>query len=188
MRSRHLRAARPLLALLAGVTGLLSLPAQAQSDPFALPKTLTVDSAQSLQTGPLLSEIVVDGRTKSRMVTVEGRGEDVTIDAEEARAAGLPVPDSAKGQVRLDSLKLYQWKYDSFRQRLTVALFRQNDGPNFRDLSSRNYGPSESSPLLAVRLDYDLTASVSTRDVSAGGLFDAAIVRGNLSLSTAARI
>ncbi|ANY19002.1 Fimbrial Usher protein [Tsuneonella dongtanensis] len=188
MRSPSLRAARPLLALAAGFAGLLSHSAQAQSDPFALPKTLTVDSAQSIETGPLLSEIVVDGRQKSRMVTIEGKGDNATIDAEEARAAGLPVPSGAKGQIALASLKLYQWKYDSFRQRLTVALFRQNDGPNFRDLSARNYGPSESTPLLAVRLDYDLTTAITPREVTAGGLFDAALVRGNLSFSTSARI
>lgn len=188
MRSPVLRAARPLLALAAGLAGLASLPAQAQSDPFALPKTLTVDAAQSLPTGPLLSEIVVDGREKSRMVAIEGRGEDATIDAEDARAAGLPVPAGVTGQIRLDSLKIYQWKFDSFRQRLTVALFRQNDGANFRDLSARNYGPSESTPLTAFRLDYDITASFSPREATAGGLFDASLVRGNLAFSSSARV
>lgn len=188
MRSPYLRAARPLLALAAGLAGLASPSAHAQSDPFALPKTMTVDAAQALPTGPLMSEVIVDGRAKGRMVAIEGRGDAVSIDADDARAAGLPVPEGATGQIRLDTLKLYQWKFDSFRQRLTVALFRKNDGANFRDLSALNYGPSESTPLTAFRLDYDMTASVSRRDLTVGGLFDAAIVRGNLSASTSARV
>jgi outer membrane usher protein len=188
MRNPALLAARPLLALAAGLAGLASPSAQAQGDPFALPKALTVDAAQSLPTGPLLSEIVVDGRAKSRMVAIEGRGDEVTIDAEGARAAGLPVPEGASGQIRLATLKLYQWKFDPFRQRLTVALFRQNDGANFRDLSARNYGPSESTPLTAFRLDYDMTASFNPREAAVGGLFDVALVRGNLSASSSARV
>jgi outer membrane usher protein FimD/PapC len=188
MRSQYLRAARPLLALAAGLAGLASPSAQAQSDPFALPRTLTIDAAQELPTGPLLSEIVVDGRPRPRMVSIEARGDDITIDADEARAAGLPVPAAVTGPIRLDALKLYQWKFDSFRQRLTVSLFRQNDGANLRDLSARNYGPSESSPLTAFRLDYDLTASLHPRSASMGGLFDAALVRGNLSISSSARV
>lgn len=193
MRSPSRRAARPFLALAAAglATATLSTsPALAQDsrDPFALPATATADSISSMETGPLMSEIVIDGRARSRMVELSGQGDAVTIDAADARAAGLPVAEGASGPVRLSSLRLYNWKFDSFRQRLTVSLFRDNDGPNLRDLSARNIGPSESTPLTALRLDYDVTSTVSSRGATFGGFFDAAVVRGNAAFSSNARV
>lgn|GEM_PF-3883426 len=127
MRSLALHAARPGFALLAAVSAAAGSPLAAQTDPFALPEGLTAQSVRP-QEGPLLSEIVVDGRPKGRMVTVAGSGRERTIDADDARAAGLPVPEGATGAVKLATLKLYEWKFDSLRQRLTVALFNQNEG------------------------------------------------------------
>ena len=190
MRSPSLRAARPLLALLAAGTAaaIAPAPALAQADPFALPPSLTVESVEQTATGPILAEIVVDGASKRRLVTVEGRGLAMTIDADDARTAGLPVPDGAQGAIPIASLNVYEWKFDSLRQMLKVTLFRRNDGANFRDLTARKRVASESSALTALRFDYDVTASATPSAVSLGGFLDAAAVRGNLSLGTSVRL
>ncbi len=190
MRSPSPRAARPLLALLAAgsAAALTPAPALAQADPFALPPSLTADSVGEVATGPVLAEIVVDGASKRRLVSVEGRGKAMTIDADDARTAGLPVPDGARGAIPIASLNVYEWNFDSLRQLLTVTLFRRSDGANFRDLSAHKRVASESSALTALRIDYDVTASATPSNVSLGGYFDAAAVRGNLSFGTSARL
>ncbi len=189
MRSPVPRAAKHLLALLAAGTAAAigSSPALAETDPFALPPSLTAESVSQADTGPILSEIVVDGQTRRRLVTVQGHGKAMTIDADDARTAGLPVPDGASGPIAIADLHIYEWKFDSLRQQLQITLFRRSDGKNFRDLTARSYVASESSSLTALRVDYDLTASATPSSVSAGGLFDAALVRGNLSFGSTAR-
>lgn len=181
------RAARSLLALIAAATALGGGAARAQdNDPFALPKGLTVKAVEQ-SAGPGLSEIEIDGAVRKRLVTLEGRGDTLAIDAEDARAAGLPVPDGAAGPIRLATLALYKWEFDRLRQRLVVQLLRNNDGPNFRDLSKPQWELTRTTPLLALRLDYDLTASITPTARRAGGLFDVALVRGNVSLATSLR-
>lgn len=190
MRSQSPSAVKPLLALIAA--GLAASPlatAHAQSDPFALPKGLTQESVASIPSGPIVSEIVVDGQLRRRMVTLEGSGDKLTIDAEDARAAGLPVEEGAKGQIPLASLTLYEWRFDSLRQQLKVALFRKNDGANFRDLSARSLAEGvRSTPLTTLRLDYDVTATATPKVASFGGFFGAFAVRGNAALGTTARV
>lgn len=189
MRSQYPTAARPLLALIAaGVAASLPGTAHAQADPFALPKGLTQQSVADAPTGPIVSEIVVDGQLRRRMVTLEGSGDALTIDAEEARAAGLPVKDGVKGRVPLASLTLYEWSFDSLRQRLKVSLYRSNDGANFRDLGARKLAEGVSStPLTTFRIDYDVTASATPQGSALGGFFSAYAVRGYTSLGTTAR-
>jgi outer membrane usher protein FimD/PapC len=188
MASLNPRAASPLLALIAAATAVSGGSARAQeSDPFALPRDLTVKAVEQVA-GPGLSEIEVDGSLRRRMVTLTGRGDALTIDADEARAAGLPVPEGAAGPMRLSALALYKWEFDSLRQRLVVKLLRNSDGANFRDLSKPDWELTRTTPLLALRVDYDLTASLTPTGRSAGGLFDAALVRGDLALATSARI
>ena len=187
MASLRPRAASLLLALTATASALSGGAVRAQeTDPFALPKDLTVKAVEQAA-GPGLSEIEIDGAVRRRMVTLAGRGEALTIDAEDARAAGLPVPGAATGPVRLSALAVYKWEFDSLRQRLIVKLLRNNDGGNFRDLSKPQWALTRTTPLLALRLDYDLTASITPTGRSAGGLFDAALVRGNLALATSVR-
>jgi outer membrane usher protein len=183
--ARH--AVRPLRALLAVACALPGSAAAAQdSDPFALPKDLTVKAVDQAA-GPGLSEIEIDGTVRSRLVTLTGRGDTLAIDAEEARAAGLPIPDGAHGEVRLSSLAIYQWHFDSLRQRLSVKLLRSSDGANYRDLSKPQWSLSKTTPLLALRIDYDLTASITPARRSVGGFFDAAVVRGDLAVATSLR-
>jgi len=188
MHSPLRRAASALPGLIAAAAATFGSPVHAQTDPFALPDGLTVQTVAQDDAGPLLSEIVVDGREGRRMVTLRGRGQAMTIDADEARAAGLPVPDGAHDAVRLADLKLYRWSFDPLRQRLTVALFRKSDGGNLRDLASQTREPSESTPLLAMRIDYDLTASATPHGAAVGGYGEFTVVRGNFAVGTTARI
>ena len=188
MASQRQSAAKPLLALIAGLAALTGGAARAQDDPFALPTGMTVSSAEQAVASPLLSEIQVDGAMRHRLVEVQGRGEDLTIGADDARAAGLPVPDGAGGRVKLASLSLYKWSFDTLRQRLVVQLFRNNDGPNLRDLSRKDWDSAESHPLTAFRVDYDLSATVAHQGSRIGGLVESSIVRGGVALGTSARI
>src|SRR5687768_972976 len=110
--ARH--AAKPPTALLAALAALTASPAAGQADPFALPQGLTAQSVADAAV-PMLSEIAVDGKTLPRMVTLAGAGQALTIDADEARAAGLPVPLDARGAIRLASLKVYEWRFDPLR-------------------------------------------------------------------------
>lgn len=178
------RAARPLFALIAAVSALPGGAVAAQeNDPFALPSDLTVKAVEQAA-GPGLSEIEIDGAVRKRLVTLSGRGDALAIDAEDARAAGLPVAEGTRGAIRLNTLAVYKWEFDGLRQRLAVRLLRNSDGPNFRDLSRPDWALSKTTPLLALRIDYDLTASITPHGHSAGGLLDAALVRGDLSLAT----
>ena len=186
MPSLARRAARPSSALIAALAALAGTPLAAQSDPFELPKGLTAQTVRP-DDGPRLSEITVDGRSRARMITVAGSGSALTINAEDARAAGLPVPDGVDGPIKLADLKLYEWKYDSLRQRLSVKLFRHGDGDNLKDFAARGEAASESAPLLALRVDYDLTATVARGHSSAGGLVSATVVYGNFALNSSAR-
>ena len=188
MASQRPSAAKPLLALIAGLAALSGGAARAQDDPFALPTGTTVKAAEQAVAGPLLSELQVDGAMRHRLVEVQGRGQELTIGAEDARAAGLPVPESASGRVKLASLPLYKWSFDTLRQRLSVQLFRNNDGPNLRDLSRKDWDSAESHPLTAFRIDYDLSATVAQRGSRAGGLVETSLVRGGMALGTSARI
>ncbi len=188
MRSHRLRAASALLTLVAAsAAALVPQSALAQTDPFAIPETLTYKAVAETETGPVLAEIVVDGAKARRMVHLDGKGATMTIEAADARTAGLPVPDDAQGPVSIASLRLYKWTFDPLKQQLKVTLFRNNDGANFRDLTTQVRAPSESHPLTAFRLDYDMTASATSSGVQAGGLFDAALIRGNLSAGSTAR-
>ena len=183
----RLRAAKPLFALIATASALLSGMVRAQeADPFALPSDVTVKAVET-STGPGLSEIEIDGAVRKRLVTLTGRGDTLAIDAEDARAAGLPVADGATGSIRFTDLAVYKWQFDSLRQRMIVQLLRNNDGANFRDLSKPDWALTRTTPLLALRIDYDLTASITPASRSAGGLFDAALVRGDLALASSLR-
>lgn len=176
-----------LLALIATASLPWAGGARAQDrDPFALPDGVTVKAAEQA-TGPGLSEIEIDGSVRRRLVTLAGRGPDLTIEAEDAAAAGLPVPQGARGPIRLAALSVYTWQFDSLRQRLSIRLLRHNEGGNLRDLSKPDWDLAKTTPLLALRLDYDLTATATPSGRTAGGLFDAALVRGDIALATSLR-
>lgn len=188
MPNRSRRVASGLFAFAAIAAALTGGSANAQTDPFALPKTATAAAAAQQVTGPGPSEIAVDGRVKARMVELQGQGRAMTIDADHARAAGLPVPDGVSGQIALSSLKIYQWSFDSLRQRLEVTLLRQNDGANFHDFASRDSEASQRRTLAALRVDYDFTTTVNRAGLSAAGLVGAALVKGDVVAGTSARV
>ena len=182
-RPRRLAGER-LLALIAAAVAVASggQTALAQSDPFALPKGLTAQSVAA-SGGPGLSEIAVDGDVKARLVDLAWQNGVLAIDADAARVAGLPIPDSSGGMIPLASLKLGKWAFDSIHQRLDVQLLRKSDGDNFIDLSRPPKRDGESAPLTALRVDYDLTATLARGRTDAAGLVAAALVRGNVALT-----
>jgi outer membrane usher protein len=181
-RPRRLAGER-LLALLAAVTAATCGPAAlAQSDPFALPKGLTAQSIAA-NSGPGLSEISVDNQVRSRLVELAWQNGVLAIDADAARAAGLPVPDSSGGMLPLGTIKLGKWAFDSNRQRLDVQLLRKSDGDNYIDLSHPGKMNGVSAPLTAFRIDYDLTGTLVRGRTDAAGLVGATLVRGNVALS-----
>lgn len=182
-RPRRLAGER-LLALFAIAAAVASggSPARAQSDPFALPKGLTAQSVAA-SSGPGLSEIAVDGDVKGRLVNLAWQNGVLAIDADAARVAGLPVPDSSGGMIPLSSLKVAKFAFDSVHQRLDVQLLRKSDGDNFIDLARPGKRDGESAPLTALRFDYDLTATLARGRTDAAGLVAAAVVRGNVALT-----
>lgn len=188
MASLSRRAADGLLAFLAGATALTGSAANAQADPFALPPTATAAAVQTApETGPGPSEIEIDGRVKARLVELQGRGEALTIDADNARVAGLPVPEGASGQIRLATLKLYRWSFDSLRQRLVVRLFNDKTGANFRDLAHIDAKFAQRRTIAAVRIDYDLNVNIGPMGANAAGLASAAFVKGDFAIGSSLR-
>lgn len=185
MALHHPRAARLLFALTAAAAVSNGGTARAQNaDPFALQPNLTAKAAEASNPGPMLAEVEIDGSVKTRLVNVEGQGNDLTIDAADARAVGLPVADDLGGSVLVSSLPVYRWSFDRLRQRLVIQLLRNNDGANFRDLSRVTRVDTETTPLTALRIDYDLSSSVTPGSANAGGLIDAAVIRGNFAAAT----
>src|SRR6478672_12513238 len=106
-----------LLALCAAALAAASggTPALAQSDPFALPPGLTAQSVAA-SSGPGLSEISIDGDVRPRLVELAWRDGVLTIDADAARAAGLPVAGGSGGMLPLGSLQIAKWAFDSTHQ------------------------------------------------------------------------
>ena len=182
-RPRRLAGER-LLALFAVALAAVSggSPALAQSDPFALPKGLTAQSVAA-SSGPGLSEISIDGDVRSRLVELAWQNGVLTIDADAARAAGLPIPNPSGGMIPLNAIKLGKWAFDSVHQRLDVQLLRQSDGDNLIDLARPPKRDGESAPLTALRFDYDLTGTLARGRTDAAGLVAAALVRGNVALT-----
>ena len=173
-----------LLALLAVISAAATggSAALAQSDPFALPKGLTAQSVAA-NSGPGLSEIAVDDDVRTRLVELAWQQGVLTIDADAARAAGLPVPASAGGMIPLDAIKLGKWTFDSTHQRLDIQLLRKSDGDNLIDLSRPGRRDGESAPLIALRVDYDMMGTLARGRTDAGGLVAAALVRGNVAFT-----
>lgn len=178
------RAASLLLALTAVAAVSNGAGARAQNaDPFALPENLTAKAAEK-SAGPVLAEIEVDSQVRGRLVSVEAQGDDLAINADDARAAGLPVAENYAGSILLSSLPVYRWSYDRFRQRLVIQLLRNSDGANFRDLSRITRATIGTRPLTALRIDYDLSTSIAPSNRSIGGFVDAALVHGNLAAAS----
>lgn len=182
------RAVDGLLAFLAGAAALSGGPANAQADPFALPETATAAAVRSAPAaGPGPSEIEIDGRVRARLVDLQGRGDALTIDAANARVAGLPVPEDAAGQVPLASLKLYRWSFDTLRQRLVVRLFNDKTGANFRDLARTDEEFAQRRTIAAVRIDYDFNLNAGRGGLNAAGIASAAFVKGDFAVGSSLR-
>lgn len=182
---RLLRAARRVIAGAGTVTASLLLPfgcdpAWGQADPFELPTGVNVETISRSGT-PGLSEIVVDGRHKPRMVFLEWLPSGkLSIDCDDARAAGIEVPKALKGRVPLDQLPIASSSFNGATQTLSVSLLRKSDGENMIDLGRRQATDGDSGAVTWARLSYDMVGTASTRNpASAAGLFDLSVGRGN---------
>lgn len=176
-----------LLALFAALAAALGGgAAHAQTDPFALPTGVTAQTVSS-QGGPGLSEIAVDGETRARLVDLAWIDGALTIDAEGARAVGLPIPATRNGKIALASLRIAKWAFDPLRQRLEVQLMRKSDGGNLIDMTQPPRQDGESTALTAFRLDYDLTTTFARGRSGAAALVEMALVRGNVSATSGFR-
>lgn len=181
-------AAERFLSLIAALGAALGVsPAQAQTDPFALPTGMTAKAARA-EAGPGLSEIAVDGDVRKRFVDLAWANGALTIDADNARVAGLPVPVDARGKIPLASLKIAKWSFDPLTQRLDIQLLRKSDGGNFIDMTAGPRSNGASAPLTAFRIDYDMTATAARGQLTGGGIVEAALVRGNFAATSAFQI
>lgn len=184
-----MRKSRPAAANLAtalaafGLVAAGGTSAAAQDDPFALPRDVTIAAARQAE-GPGLTPITVDGRELPRLVRLKWIGEDLAIDATTAETAGLPLARGASGWVLLKSLGLASWNFDRLGQQLSIKLFRHNDGPNDIDMARQQRGYGQRADLPALLIDYDLSATLSGRGSSAGGVVSPRFVYGNFQLRT----
>lgn len=156
--------------------------AQAAADPFALPDTVTLKDATDLS-GPGLVAVEIDGNLLDRFIALAWSEGVLTIDAEAARAAGIPVPEERAGYVPLADLAIANWDFDRQKQTLTIKRFRRGDGPNDIDFARRDAAPGEYVPMLAGLLDYDVTATLADGIVGAG-FFNPRVVRGEFEMGT----
>ncbi|WP_296675253.1 fimbria/pilus outer membrane usher protein [Novosphingobium sp.] len=181
MRRFRQTAGERLLALAAALgTALGGQSAHAQTDPFALPTGVTAQSVAA-QSGPGLSEIAIDGETRARLVDLSWANGVLTISAESAKAAGLPIPADASGQIPLSSIKIAKWSFDSLKQRLDIQLLRKSDGKNLIDMGITARLDGTSTPLTAFRIDYDMTATAAQGRTGAAAFLEASVVRGNFA-------
>lgn len=180
---RFLPAATDLATALAafGLAAAGATTAAAQDDPFALPRDVTIAAARQAE-GPGLTPITVDGRELPRMVRLQWQGQELAIDAATAETAGLPLPQGASGWIPLKTLAVASWNFDRLNQQLAVKLFRRNDGPNDIDMARQDRGYGQRADLPALLIDYDLSATLSGRGSSAGGVVAPRFVYGNFQL------
>jgi outer membrane usher protein FimD/PapC len=183
-RFRHAAANLATALAAAGLAALGTTQAAAQDDPFALPRDVSIATARQAD-GPGLSPIVINGQEFPRLVHLKWLGTRLAIDADAARAAGLPLDDMAQGWITLDTLAIASWHFDPLNQQLTVKLFRRGDGPNNIDMAGQAWEAGSRSDLPALLVDYDLTATLSSRSSGAAGFIAPRFVKGNFALQGA---
>ncbi len=179
----------PLLLIAALFAQVLAAPvAAAQSnDPFALPSDVTIADAVDLS-GPGLSSIRVDGREMDMLVRLAWIGEVLNIDADDARAVGLPVDAEMTGYVPVEDIYLASWDFSQLDQTLLVKKFRKSDGPNWKDFSNITREDAMFRPMTAFLFDYDLTGSAGGSGSYGAGSFNARLTRGDMVGGTAFRV
>ncbi|MFZ1744251.1 MAG: fimbria/pilus outer membrane usher protein [Pontixanthobacter sp.] len=147
---------------------------------------MTINNARKIEAnGPGLSEIKVDGRTLNRMVTLAYVEGELAIDAKSAEMASLPIPAGANGLIKLKDIKIANWKFDKLSQRLNITLFRDGDGVNDINFSRFAGGKGDRSPLPALLIDYNLSATTSSSGTQAGAVVSPRFVYGNFQLAGA---
>ncbi|MDR7101351.1 fimbria/pilus outer membrane usher protein [Croceicoccus sp. BE223] len=183
--SRPLRAAASLLRAVACCLLLTASATTARAqveDPFALPDIVSLDDATDLS-GPGLVAVELDGVLLDRFIALAWQDGVLTIDAEAARAAAIPVPEGRSGYVAVADLAVASWNFDRQTQTLAIKRFRRGDGPNDIDFARREAAPGDFVPMFAGLMDYDLTATFGAGTVAAG-FFSPRAVYGEYELGT----
>ena len=111
------------------------------------------------------------------MVSLAGSGRELTIDADDARARRLAGTDGAPARSSSPNWTFMNGITTVCASGSRCKLFRNGDGDNLKDFAARADAASESRSLLALRVDYDLTATVARGCFERGrtGLGDAGV-------------
>lgn len=181
MQRHRLPAIKRFASQLTVLLGFLVLPqlVLAQSvDPFALPAAASIADV-AIQDGPGLSTVVIDNNLGNALVDLAWEGDVLTIDASSARDAGLPVPEDFSGYVPVKNLHVASWEFSRLNQTLIVKLFRNGDGPNDINFAHEQRRAEKFDPMLALLIDYDITATHDKRDTLAAGALYPRFAKGN---------
>lgn len=199
-RKIALKAATGLATVICSLQAATAFAASDPSDPFALPKqppgAKPADNQDAFSspahTGdePLFAEVRVNGTTLKRLVKLRRQGDTLSIATDSAIYAGLiaePPAHEYDGQSYLVLSKIagVSFTFDALHSRLDIQKRRKSDGPNMIDLRP-SFAKAENSAraVPAFMVDYDATTTVDKQGVSAAGIVNARLVRGNLSMDS----
>lgn len=198
MRSRQHLARDSASGLITALCLFYADQAVAADDPFALPYDISAASTKDRFGGvapadfdniappqyALFAEIRVNGLARKRLVQLHDIDGRLSINAQDAEAAGLIEKARGDAYLDLDSLKLLKWHFDRSSGILSVDIARKSDGPNNINLATGRAFSADSRPLTAFIGNYDLTAAVDRNGVSVAGLLETRMVRGDLSVGS----
>jgi|GEM_PF-972830 len=171
------------LALLAAIGAASS--ARAGEDPFPLAKANATAALAVEPAGPTYARVVVNGREMPRFVRLEGNPAALSIFRADAEALGLQLPESGAEFVALAALPGVTHAFDPQHGRLAISAAYLDNPDNVIDMARRSTADNRRlSPVTALIVDYDVTASVDSARTRASGLLDARIVRDTLSLNS----
>lgn len=199
-RKIALKAATGLATVICSLQAATAFAATDTTDPFALPQQPpganpgdNQDAFSSpAKTGDetLFAEVRVNGTTLKRLVKLRRQGDTLFIATDSAIYAGLiaePPAHEYDGQSYLALSKIagVSFTFDALHSRLDIQKRRKSDGPNMIDMRpSYTKAQNSARAVPAFMLDYDATTTVDSQGVSAAGLVNARLVRGNLSLDS----
>lgn len=201
MRTRTKTALRTATGLVTVALAFHSVRANAQDDPFALPRAATQEcAADDCAENPLLlaetpgadgdvyyAEVIVNGRPVPRPAALRGSGDALEIDSGFAFSEGIisALPDSLF--IPLSAVEGLTHSFDPVRFTLSIEMPLYSTGSNLVSLAGpRGSSTAVSSNLTALIVDYDLSAQLAAGVSGFGGLIAPRLVRGNVALEGSA--
>lgn len=201
MRTRQQLARESASGLITALCLLYAQKAIATDDPFSLPVNVLQPTNTNNITGAeidathrssttkykLFAEIRVNGVPGKRLVQLLDVDGQISILAKDAEAAGLTQRVSFDAYLKLESLKLLQWNFDRISGILSVDVARKSDGPNDVNLARGREYSIDGQPLTAFIANYNVTTAISRNGLSAAGILESRLVRGNVALASSVR-